>query len=105
MASDMDDEGVEASKDWELPELSNTPIRAEDATLAPETVMAVLEDLDHPAFTQPMMRGPRPTRKLEPDFLWAAKDVDLFVKSTTTEQAGAMSRALFAQMTDSTPSS
>ena len=31
----MDDEGIEAPKEWELRELSKHPNRAEDAILAP----------------------------------------------------------------------
>ena len=100
MASDMDDGRVEPSNyPGEGAELSNTPSRAEDATLEPEdiqpdTPMPVLENPDDPGPTQPTMGGPVPKRKLEPDFLQAAKDMNLLVNETTTEQVLAVSRPL-----------
>ena len=91
---------VVVTKDRRLPELANRR-RSENVALPPtdvqrEAVGAEIEDPDDLGPAQPTCRGPK--RKLEPDL--PAKDMDLLVKNLTSEQARALARGLFAQMTE-----
>ena len=76
--------GNQSSMGQESPELTRTGDAKDSAKTKPATTASEFG----PRQTMPTCRGPM--RKLEPDFLQAANDMDLLVENSTTEQTQAV---------------